>query len=93
MVRVAALLLCLMACTDTEYAPGYSEHAWESVRVGDSERAVTSKLGTPLDVRDLGGGTEGWLYTRSPSSTHYHYREIHLRAGVVTKVDAHFYFD
>jgi len=87
------LLLLVFSCTDTEYAPGYSERAWESIRVGDTAGTVRSKLGPPLRVRDLGGGTEGWIYSRSPSSADYFYREIHLRGGVVSFVDAHFYFD
>ena len=93
MVRAAAFVLLLISCTDTEYAPAYSESGWESVRVGDSESALLRKLGPPLRVREIGTDVEGWLYSRSPSSTHYHYREVHVRSAAVIHIDAHFYVD
>jgi hypothetical protein len=36
----------------TEYAPGYSEVAYNSIRAGDSADIVFAKLGTPLWTRD-----------------------------------------
>jgi hypothetical protein len=44
---VAALV---WASFDTEYAPGYSERAFQSVRFGDTRDAVVSRLGEPLSV-------------------------------------------
>lgn len=42
------LLFFLSGCTDTTYAPGYSESAFESIRVGLDSKSVQKVLGTPL---------------------------------------------
>ena len=46
---------------DTEYAPGYSATAFDSIVVGDSLRTVESRLGTPLERR-RSEPSEDWIY-------------------------------
>ena len=36
----------------TQYSPGYSEQAFRSVKMGDPEPSVTSKLGAPFSTND-----------------------------------------
>jgi hypothetical protein len=49
---------------NTRYAPGYSEAAFRSIRVGDTEASVVAKLGQPLAIYD-GKLNWVWDYTRA----------------------------
>jgi outer membrane protein assembly factor BamE (lipoprotein component of BamABCDE complex) len=47
---------------DTRYAPGYSEAAFKSLKIGDTEQKVLSLLGKPMST----DGTEPffeWIYS------------------------------
>lgn len=153
---VVSSLLFALGCTDTRYAPGYSEEQWDALEVGDSADRVEELLGPPLrrrpyhrdrtwvygptdtcrshsgraprivfDEEGVGRDVnrvvdtpeeglterqvesalgeprarctavhgEGWLYSESPSSTDYDYREVLVEDGRVVEIDAHSYFD
>ncbi len=47
---------------DTEYAPGYSDKAFDSIAIGDSYETVLSKLGKPLSFSD-NETYENWIYS------------------------------
>jgi len=47
---------------DTQYAPGYSEKAFRSIKIGDSEQQVQSLLGAPLSTYDSEPYVE-WIYS------------------------------
>lgn len=84
---------------DTAYAPGYSETAFRSVRIGNSKEEVIALLGEPLFVHSVGvEGTETWgewwRYSWSPSDTHYLVRKLMLDSeGRVVKVLREIYWD
>jgi len=84
---------------DTAYAPGYSETAFRSVRIGDSKEEVIALLGQPLSVHSVGiEGTETWgewwRYSWSPSDTHYLLRQLLLDSeGRVVKILREIYWD
>jgi hypothetical protein len=85
------LNLCLI--TDTEYAKGYTDGRFREISVGDTREKALAVLGEPL----IKGGSpqkgEWWNYSRSPGSTHYLYRGLRIRDGVVVEKLQHFYWD
>ena len=77
---------------DTEYAPGYSEAAFESVRIGETREAVVARLGEPLWT--FGEEREVLSYTRSPSDSHYLVRMVVLdEKGRVVEKRSEIYWD
>jgi hypothetical protein len=50
---------------DTGYAEGYSEHAFQSIQVGDTEASVRTALGAPIREVAVEPHT-CWLYARDP---------------------------
>ena len=50
---------------DTEYAAGYSRKAFASVRIGDTESEVLSKLGQPLREQPTEPYVK-WVYSADP---------------------------
>lgn len=54
MHAITALLvvISLSACTDTTYAPGYTQEAFDTVQMGDSAERVLELLGEPLSKDD-----------------------------------------
>ena len=86
--------LLLLIIGDTEYARGYSQSKFEQVTIGMCAEDVRSLLGDPLPHGNHGGSTSTcWIYTQSPTDTHYRRRWIRLEDGVVTQIDAFLYFD
>lgn len=98
-----AVVVCMFSAYifsfDTEYAPGYSEAAFRSVRIGDSREEVIALLGEPLFVHSVGvEGTETWgewlRYFWSPSSENYLVRQFMLDSeGRVVKILRKVYWD
>ena len=78
LVTVAFLVFIFVFTFDTEYAPGYSETAFRSVRIGDSREEVLQVLGQPLRVYGSEGEVEVLSYSRSPSGSNYLMRDIVL---------------
>lgn len=62
------------ASFDTRYAAGYSEEAFQSIRVGDTKEEVMERLGERLLVWSIDGGV--LRYSGSPSGSSYLIREI-----------------
>lgn len=46
---------------DTQYAPGYSERKFKSIKLGDSEQLVRSSLGQPFSTEST-KPYEAWIY-------------------------------
>jgi len=93
---VVGELLLIVLGEDTSYAPGYSEEAFESIRIGDEELRVRTTLGEPLDeaVLEMQGQTSKHLdYTLSPSSSNYRQRTIVIVDGRVLEKVAGAYLD
>ncbi len=93
-------LLLMFAAFDTEYAPGYSERAFRSISLENTEQQVVARLGQPISFIDTShfdfeDGTQKILtYSRSPSSTHYHLRRIWLDGeGNITRIQREIYWD
>jgi hypothetical protein len=61
LLGAAGFFLVPTLLTDTEYAPSYSETAFESVLVGDTRRTVEARLGPPL-ARIESEPSEDWVY-------------------------------
>ena len=67
---VGSIVLCILAglgvlffsCFDTQYAPGYSEAKFKSIKPGDSEQQVISMLGQPFSTEDSKPFVE-WIYS------------------------------
>ncbi len=82
--------------TDTEYTEGYSDSGFRKINIGQTSEEVLEILGKPFNFereqrkRKLNGR---WMYSRSPGSTHYLYREVRFKEGKVFEVDGHFYID
>lgn len=99
LVAVACTCIAILFPFDTEYAPGYSEAAFQSVKIGDSRAQVIALLGEPLSVHSV--GTEGaetwgewWRYSWSPSGKNYLLRTIMLDSeGRVLRVVSETYWD
>lgn len=78
---------------DTQFAPGYSDQKFRSLQVGASAAEVRSKLGDPLEAVSTARGGAFWFYSRSPTSTHYRLRAIHIEDERVQEVIAELYVD
>jgi hypothetical protein len=85
-------LLATVFGEDTEYAPGYRESEFVSLKLGADESAVLQVLGEPLSRETRHGGTE-LRYSRSPGSNNYRVRWIELQNGRVTHKGASYYWD
>lgn len=87
-------LLAPIRKPDTEYAPGYTEKGFREVRLGQTRDDVIALLGQPLHKRSVRkGAAEGWLYSQSPGSRDYRYREIQFADGLVTHRIHYYYVD
>ena len=62
--------------TSTRHAPGYSEKAFEGIKVGDSEAVVLKALGEPLWGRRYDSGPAVWCYGDAGWSLWCHRRLI-----------------
>jgi len=58
------LLWPLIEEHDTEYAPGYSEQAFRSLKLGAEQHTVEQALGSPLEVKLFPDGEIYWYYSR-----------------------------
>lgn len=79
----------------TVYAPGYSESAFRSIRLGMTTEQVKAILGAPLaEGKDENGAPVIWRYSASPRKGNYHYRGVRFDAkGNVVERIAEFYVD
>lgn len=78
---------------DTAYAPGYDEARFRALAAPTSAATALEQLGEPLYRSVARDGTETWVYSRSPSDTHYRERVLHLRGGTVIEKHHEFYVD
>lgn len=58
------LLWPLITKHDTEYAPGYSEEVYRSLKLGARQEAVEQALGPPLKAKEFPDGLTYWYYSR-----------------------------
>jgi len=75
----------------TQYAPGYSDNAFRTVKIGMSESQVYTLLGQPLDSHTTDGNL--YLLYSIPKKSHFRDRRVILHDGVVTEKNAEFYVD
>jgi hypothetical protein len=66
-LTVAVLVVLLPAaffllCFDTQYAPGYSERAFKSIKIGETAERVLSRIGQPFSTNDTEPYVE-WIYS------------------------------
>lgn len=59
---LGAVAIIILRNFDTQYASGYSEKAFKSIQLGDSETRVKSLLGAPLSTYDSEPYVE-WIYS------------------------------
>jgi inner membrane protein len=70
---------------DTQFAPGYSEAALDSVSLGDSIADVREHLGEPF--RAVGDAEDPcWVYSRSPSNGYFRARAVCFVDGRVSQI-------
>ncbi len=87
--------------TDTKYSENYSHKAFNQVRIGMSEKDVIKLLGEPLYIWHPYKVTSiaekkhfvAFQYSKSPSDTHYRYRQIQFDKGIVAEKNGYFYID
>lgn len=76
--------------TDTRWADDASPGKFNKIEVGMTRDEVRERLGEPI----YGAQGDHWAYTWSPSSTHYHTRDVAFSsAGRVTELVRGFYLD
>jgi hypothetical protein len=91
----------LMFATDTKYAKGYSDKAFNKIEIGMTEEEVLNLIGEPLTRWTPFSHTNspnkahyiGLQYSESPSSTNYRLRQVYINNGVVAEVIGYFYVD
>ncbi|GJL93571.1 hypothetical protein [Hyphococcus sp.] len=91
---IASLLLS----TQTDWAPGFSEEAFDSIEIGATGDQVLSQFGEPLRIWPGAfpdDGSAGWSYTwqSTESSNHHHRQIIFDRAGFVVSTHRGLYVD
>ena len=92
--KIGNVVLPLINTQDTEYAPGYTERAFDSLRLGASQDDVERQLGPPLQVWSS-FGCESWSYSR-PATTrsNYYQRNVHFDStGALVRKYRNFYTD
>lgn len=78
---------------DTVWAPGYSEQAFDAIKVGMTTQQVRKLMGPPIETGPWNGNRryEGW--TRSPSDSDYRMRGVAYEGNVVDVKISMFYWD
>ena len=66
----------------TQYAPGYSEAAFEQIKIGDTEEMVRTALGEPF-FRSY--APRDFQYSRSGGRYFWKYRGIRFKNGMVVE--------
>jgi hypothetical protein len=95
-------ILGLIFKTDTKYSDLYSDKKFNKIKIGMSEHDVLEIIGTPItkwkpylnneNYIDK-SNYEGFVYSESPSSTHYRLRQINFNNGKVAEIISYFYVD
>jgi outer membrane protein assembly factor BamE (lipoprotein component of BamABCDE complex) len=89
---IDGLILACVLRADTEYGKGYTDAGFKKIQVGQTAEEVRNLLGEPVWIA-RGRGGQRWMYSQSPTSTHYRYREVRFINGKVLEKRSHFYFD
>jgi hypothetical protein len=87
------LIFGLLLKEDTEYAAGYTDTKWRSIRIGMTEADVRAILGEPLQVWQNRGESVGMRWSRSPGDTNYRCRVILLENDRLVERHAEFHLD
>jgi hypothetical protein len=93
--RVWDELFFLIAGEETRFAPGYSDDAFGSVHMGDTEARVRELLGSGVwEYPEQAGEPKTAIhYSDSPGSTHFRRRFVAFENGKVTEIIADLYVD
>lgn len=87
-------LASLIFKPSTHFAPGYSWLAFRRVQPGMSRDEVVKLLGEPMEVHDTPTQGTSWLYSKSPTGSHYSLRTVAFsNSGVVADVVHEYYVD
>jgi inner membrane protein len=81
---------------DTEYAAGYAEQLFQTIKPGAAADDVRGLLGPPLsDVQSpVGAASDAcWVYSRSPSHHAFRARGLCFSNGKVVELHSFWYFD
>ena len=80
---------------ETVYAKGYSDKAWNEVKINDTKERVIQLLGDPLKIYKSDDGSSSYYYTdQGPKDTNYRMRTIIFnKEGRVIEKVREFYVD
>lgn len=80
---------------ETTYAKGYSDKAWDEVKINDTFEKVLKLLGEPLKIYKANDGSFSYHYTyQGPRDTNYRIRAIFFnKEGRVIEKLKEFYVD
>jgi hypothetical protein len=86
------LVLAALFDEDTQFAPGFSDERFASIRRHQSPAEVLGLLGEPL-LRSTDAAGVSWHFSRSPHDTHFRVRVVHFHEGTVDETLAEFSVD
>lgn len=97
MAELSALLLS----SDTNYSQDYTHEGFDQITEGMSEQEVLELIGEPLKLWNpykYGFQPEkadyyAFVYSESPTFTHYRLRQVILEDGIVKEIRGYFYVD
>lgn len=92
---LAELVLPLIEEHDTQYAQGFKEDVFRSLKIGSSQAEVIGLLGPPLSAKICSKGSTCWYYSRpGPRSENYYVRVLVFAHGGGLAAKLHsFYLD
>jgi len=92
---IGEAVLPLIDKHDTEYAAGFKEDVFRSLKMGISQVDVKTRLGEPLSTKSFPDGNTCWYYSRhGTKSKSYFVRLLEFDAkGVLVARRAEFYVD
>jgi hypothetical protein len=94
--KIGNVVLPLINPQETEFAPGYKEGIFDSLRLGASRDEVERQLGSPLKRwQGSVSGCEFWSYSRPaiPGSNFYQRNLEFDSTGALVEKHRHFYVD
>ncbi len=90
---VHGFFLKMLIPHSTIYAENYTDKEFISVKVGDSDTLVKSKLGKPLSTYKVQGNLVGMRWSEPENDCSYCVRVILFRDGFVVRKNSEFYPD
>jgi len=92
---IGEISIFILETEDTKYSKKYSHKAFNKIEIGMSKEEVNSIIGKPLDNWNPTKKTKeiSFVYSISPSSTHYRLRQIQFSENLVSAKIGYFYVD